>query len=94
MLVLVLALVLVVAVWVLQGWMVLQFFTMVVRVGTVGRPTVHRKFRVRLMVIIVMHGGTLERLIAFGILIVRGRLPRLCRLWVLVELWLVERAHV
>ena len=96
MLALVLALVLVVAVWVLQGWMVL---TMVVRVGTVGRPTVHRKFRVRSMVRIVMHGGTVERLIVgtvgrlivLGILIVRGKLPRL---WVLVELWLVERAHV
>ena len=79
MLVLVLALVLVVAVWVL----VLRFLTMVVRVGTVGRPTVHRKFRVRLMVMIVMHVGAVGMLIVLGILIVRGRLPLLR---VLVEL--------
>ena len=78
MLVLVLALVLVVAVWV-----VLRFLTMVVRVGTVGRPTVHRKFRVRSMVRIVMHGGTVERLIVLGRLIVHGRLPLL---WMLAEL--------
>ena len=58
------------------GWMVLW-------VGTVGRLTVHRKFRVRLMVLIVMHGGTVERLIVLGILIVSGRLPLL---WMLVEL--------
>ena len=83
--------------WMVLGWMVLGL--MVLWVGTVGRLTVHRKFRVRSMVRIVMHGGTLERLIVgtvgrlivLGILIVRGKLPRL---WVLVELWLVERAHV
>jgi len=82
-LVLVLALVLVVAVWV-----VLRFLTMVVRVGTVGRPTVHRKFRARSMVRIVMHGGTVDRLIVgtvgrlivLGILIVRERLPLLVEL--------------
>ena len=73
------------------GWMVLGLMVlglMVLWVGTVGRLTVHRKFRVRLMVIIVMHGGTLERLIVgtvgrlivLGILIVRERLPLLVEL--------------
>ena len=47
--------------WMVLGWMVLGW--MVLRVGTVGRLTVHRKFRVRLMVRIVMHGGTVDRLI-------------------------------
>ena len=91
MLVLVLALVLVVAVWV-----VLRFLTMVVRVGTVGRPTVRGKFRVRLMVMIgrtVTHVGAEGRLIVLGMLIVHGMLPLL---WVLllVGMWRLERARV
>ena len=68
------------------GWMVLGW--MVLRVGTVGRLTVHRKFRARLTVMIAMHGGTVERLIVgtvgrlivLGILIVRERLPLLVEL--------------
>jgi hypothetical protein len=76
------------------GWMVLRLLMIIVRVGTVERLIVLGKFRVRLMVMIVMHVGAVGRLIVPRILIVRGRLPRLCRLWVLVELWLVERAHV
>ena len=67
--------------WMVLGWMVLGL--MVLWVGTVGRLTVHRKFRVRSMVRIVMHGGTVERLIVLGRLIVHGRLPLL---WMLAEL--------
>ena len=65
------------------GWMVL-------RVGTVGRLTVRRKFRVRLMVMIVMHVGAVGRLIVLGMLIVRGRLPRL---WVLLlaGMWRLDK---
>ena len=65
-------------------------------VGTVGRLTVRGKFRVRLMVMIgrtVMHVGAVGRLIVLGMLIVRGRLPRL---WVLLlaGMWRLEQARV